>query len=187
MNKELKLGIIGGVLASVIVIIFIQPILSFVWRGMISVGGILHHGFVDRIYKNAALGDRNLSAGIVIILVLTGLILTLKPQFINSKNNNPVITRRLHKFTNVMCIVVAYVAIVFSFFGFALSMGISEIRASFNQRLEVLAPAITDGEYKTYRARWALMKDLDDYNSIVAAMDKRAKELNVDLPAVREP
>jgi hypothetical protein len=62
-----------------------------------------------------------------------------------------------------------------------------EITASFTQRITILAPAIDDDEYRTLKARWADMQTKADYDAIVAAMDKRAKELSVTLPPVRKP
>ena len=69
----------------------------------------------------------------------------------------------------------------------AVSRGIVKINTSFNQRLTVLAPAITDGEYKTLKARWASMQSKADYDALTTAMEKRAAELNVTLPPVRNP
>ena len=62
-----------------------------------------------------------------------------------------------------------------------------KITASFTQRLTILAPAIDDAEYKTLKARWASIQTKADYDAIVTAMDKRAKELNVTLPPEIEP
>lgn len=70
---------------------------------------------------------------------------------------------------------------------FSISSGIAQISASFNQRLTVLAPAISDVEYKTLKARWASMKSKADYDALVSLMDNRAAELGVKLPTVRKP
>jgi hypothetical protein len=56
----MKVGIISGIISSVIVAIFIQPILSFIWDAVIGIAGAVQQGYVDRIYRNAALGDRDL-------------------------------------------------------------------------------------------------------------------------------
>ena len=65
--------------------------------------------------------------------------------------------------------------------------GTAAITVSFGQRLTVLAPAISDSEYKTLKARWAGMQSKADYDALVIAMDKRAIELGVQLPPVRKP
>jgi hypothetical protein len=69
----------------------------------------------------------------------------------------------------------------------SLSRGVMEINASFTRRLTVLAPLISDAEYKTLKARWANMRGKADYDALVTAMDKRAAELGVTLPPVRKP
>jgi hypothetical protein len=78
-------------------------------------------------------------------------------------------------------------SVLFLFVVFSLASGTKLITASFTQRLTVLAPAISDTEYKTLKARWAGMKGKADYDALVAAMDKRATELGVTLPRVRKP
>jgi hypothetical protein len=69
----------------------------------------------------------------------------------------------------------------------SISIGVTEINASFSQRLTVLAPAINELEYKVFRAQWASMRGLNDYNALISAMDARAKELGITLPRVRKP
>jgi hypothetical protein len=73
------------------------------------------------------------------------------------------------------------------FVPFTISAGTMLITRSFTQRLTVLAPAISDTEYKTLRARWASMQGEADYDALVAEMDRRATELGVKLPPVRKP
>ncbi|WP_290435716.1 hypothetical protein, partial [Aeromonas caviae] len=80
LSRELKLGIIGGVISSILVIVFIQPILSFVWEAIISFGESVQAGYVDRIYKNAAIGERNLSGNL--LLLVLAIILLSYPLFI---------------------------------------------------------------------------------------------------------
>src|SRR5437773_1315844 len=75
-NKALKIGIISGIISSLIVTIFIHPILSFVWNAFIAVAGTIHQGYVDKIYRNAALSDRNL-IGVAIIIFLLGFVAIL--------------------------------------------------------------------------------------------------------------
>jgi len=70
---------------------------------------------------------------------------------------------------------------------FAILQGTVEIDSSFTQRLTVLAPAISDTEYKTLRARWAGMQGKADYDALVTEMDRRATQLGVKLPPVRKP
>jgi hypothetical protein len=194
-NKSLKTAIISGVIATLIVTIFIQPILGFVWNAFMAIVGTIHQGYVDRIYRNAALGERN-SVGeatfIILMLFILGSIFSNFLYVVGEAATSPSFLRRTFSAGNraridsgfeMLIVLLSFVLLV----TFSLSTGITEISASFTQRLTVLAPAISDGEYKTLKARWANMRTKADYDALVAAMDKRAAELSVPLPPVRKP
>jgi hypothetical protein len=178
-NKALRLGIISGIISSLIVVIFIHPILSLLWNVFITVAGSIHQGYVDRIYRNAALSERNLFSLVTILGLLLVAFLIISLQGYSRSKGARVL--------NITMFVMTLFMIITGFFAFSLAMGVMEIRASFSQRLSVLAPAIDDHEYKMFRARWASMTGLKDYNTLVSAMDTRAKELGVTLPPVRKP
>jgi hypothetical protein len=185
-NKSLKIGIISGIISSLIVIIFIHPILSLVWNAFIAVAGSVHQGYVDKIYRNAALPERNLIGFVTILFLLFSvlLIVTFEVSDIRNVSHGMHVVNRVF---NTAVFVTAPFMLLVSVVMLSLAMGVTEISASFSQRLTVLAPAIDDHEYKMFRARWASMKGLNDYNSLVSAMDARAKELGITLPPVRKP
>lgn len=187
LSRELKIGIIGGVGSSILVIIFIQPILSLVWSAVLSVGEAVQAGYVDRIYRNAALGERNL-VGHLSLLTLTMLLVFIPVAFLSAemaRRHESIrrVTPAFHTFMFLTSLVATIVLLI----AFSLSSGVTEINASFIQRLTVLSPAISDQEYKEWRARWAKMRGKNDYRGLVAAMDQRALELKVELPELRKP
>jgi hypothetical protein len=59
-----------------------------------------------------------------------------------------------------------------------------QLNASFNQRMAVLAPEITDLEAKRLRARWASMRSREDYLAITAGMDAVANQKGIKLRKV---
>ena len=190
-SKGLKVGIISGLISSLVVLIFIQPILSFVWNAFMAIVGSVHHGYVDAIYRNAAVGDRNL-VGHMTFMILIGFVLVgmlffwadlVAPVWsaLQSTIKVPVLV-----FNLVFALMVSVFCVTF-LVAFSISSGIMEIDASFTQRLTVLAPAVSDAEYKTLKARWAGMRGKADYDALVTAMDSRAAELGVTLPPVRKP
>jgi len=69
----------------------------------------------------------------------------------------------------------------------SINLGVTITVSSFNQRITILSPSISDQEYKGWKSRWVQMKGIADYRSIVAEMDKRALALNIELPKLREP
>lgn len=186
LSRELKIGIIGGVVSSILVIIFIQPILSFVWSAVLSFGESIQAGYVDRIYKNAAIGERNLT-GHLSLLALTMLLIFVSVAFISADiaSHHEIIKR----VSSIFHIVMALTSTVLSFLiliATSLSIGVMDINASFIQRLTVLSPSISDQERKEWQARWAMMQNQKDYHALVAAMEQRASDLKVELPELRK-
>lgn len=59
-----------------------------------------------------------------------------------------------------------------------------QLNASFEQRLQVLAPHVTEKEVKELRASWALMTTKAHYLSIKSKMELLASQANIQLPAV---
>ncbi len=178
-NRALKIGIISGIVSSLIVIIFIHPILSFIWNAVVTIGGSVQQGYVDRIYRNAAIGDRNLVGHMTFLILLTFSLFGAMFLWMRTAVSS--------RFLNIVSALAALVLCSVLLVAFSLSSGIMEISASFTQRLTVLAPAISDAEYKTLKARWASMRAKADYDAIVTAMDRRAAELGITLPPVRKP
>jgi hypothetical protein len=185
-NKAFKLAIISGIISSVIVTIFIHPILSLLWNAFIAVAGSIHQGYVDRIYRNAALSDRNLIGLVTILFLLMAILLMLSLAGSSIKGLSQGMHLQLRALNTLILLSVPVILLV-ALLPLSLALGVTEISASFTQRLTVLAPAIDEREYKAFRARWASMKGLNDYNNLVSAMDVRAKELGITLPPVRTP
>ena len=187
-DKALKIGIGSGIVSSLVVLIFIQPLLRLVWHAVVSIGGSVHQGYVDEIYRNAALGDRNLYGFLTLLwlleIPLLAATLLFSHKVLSRMANAAKNVRRFVYFVGAATISVLFLFVLVSV---ALVAGTMDINASFTQRLTVLAPAITDAEYKTFKARWASMRGRADYDAIVAAMGKRAAELGITLPRVQNP
>ena len=187
-SKGLKERITSGLIVWLLVTIFIQPILSITWKAIVWVGGFVHQGYVDRIYIRAAIDTNPYGETTLVILVLTVLLISLH-WTVNSLESD---VRSEHMYRSVrlakvITLLLTLICILLGFVRLAIVRGTGEIAESFTQRLTVLAPAISDTEYKTLRARWAGMRGKADYDALVAAMDKRAAELGVTLPIVRKP
>ncbi|WP_439841174.1 hypothetical protein [Aeromonas veronii] len=187
LSRELKLGIIGGVISSILVIVFIQPIFSFVWEAIISFGESVQAGYVDRIYKNAAIGERNLSGNllllVLVIILLSYPLFILLKEYANRYEINDLMSSLINVVISFLILMLSALIMVFA----SISVGVMEINASFNQRLTVIAPSIDDKEIKEWRAQWAKMEGLRDYQTLTTAMENRAVELNITLPKLRNP
>jgi hypothetical protein len=58
-DKEIRKGIISSIIASLIFLIFFQPILNSLWTILSRLSENTYSGYIDNVYKNAALGHRN--------------------------------------------------------------------------------------------------------------------------------
>lgn len=58
-DKSIRKGVLASVIASVIVIIFINPLLDLIWKMISDGGNWIYKSYVDSIYQNASLGNRN--------------------------------------------------------------------------------------------------------------------------------
>lgn len=184
MERQLKIGIFGSVIGALIML-FIGPILNFLWRLILNVGGALHQGYVDGIYRNAAMAGGNPHGeATLFILVLVFIIVGLFRMLEFAKARAPVLggLTTLMELATMFLLQVVLLAVLFRA---VISIGTGEIAESFTQRLTVLAPAINDSEYKILKARWANMRGKADYDALVGQMDKRAAEVGVKLPPIR--
>jgi hypothetical protein len=184
-TKSLRIGIVSSIIASVLTAIFISPILSFVWKLVVGIAGTVHQGYVDDIYSSAAMdpsGGRtgSLTFAVFLLIVLCASVVFL---YLTFAGDAPRQRGRVYAYSSGT----ALGLIVGLFVPLTIIHGIFVIDSSFNQRLTVLAPAISDAEYKTLKARWVTMHGKADYDALVEMMDKRATELGVTLPPVRRP
>ena len=71
-DVQMRKGISAGIIAALIVMIFIQPILRFAWSGIQIIGPRILSRYMNSIYRSAALGHRNYVDVILLILLSAG-------------------------------------------------------------------------------------------------------------------
>lgn len=76
-DKEIRKGIISSIIASVIFLILFQPLIQLFWDVLTKVSKNTYSGYLDRVYKNAALGQRNWIDFITLFMILYAFILYL--------------------------------------------------------------------------------------------------------------
>ncbi len=186
-DLEVRRGIIASIVASIIVIILIQPLLRLIWAFVLRISTRFIQNNVDSIYRNAALGHRDYVDVLLLMTlfsVLCGSLLGLgisltkrvvRPAAEPKKSGK----RRLwHTWTSIAFLhVIAVVCIIRPFTNL-------QYNASFQQRLKVLAPKIDDLEFKQIEAAWASMQSRQDYLAIKARMEALAEQHSLTLPRV---
>ena len=177
-NRPLVAGIISGI----IVLVFIQPILSFLWRFVLS----NIKGTVNSACHQAALGYTDAYNFLFMenfIIFGVGLATIVAVKKLRSNGVGRSVRRILSpRASKVLWLAWAMFAILGGTVQVTKYFVVMQLKASFYQRLAVLAPKISEQEYKEYLASWAAMHSEEDYRRIVENMDAAAKKNGTMLP-----
>ena len=193
-DTNIRKAVLASVIASVIVIILIQPALNLAWRFILSSGRAL----TDGIYANAALGHRNWvdyityrfcvtsSLGFVLgilVFMYAKKIALATPEEVSKTVRGRVLRRILDLLSSRTLLTATFVIMVLSSYLTLTSIYYDlQLNTSFTQRLTVLAPRISDQEYKEFMASWASMTSRKDYEAIMKRMEDVAATHAVMLP-----
>jgi len=185
--------VIASIIASVLVIFFVQPVLSLAWKLLLSNIRFLS----DLTYRHAALNMREENAFVLLLLVYSSLIGFFLGTSIYAYSSADAIRKqiaepRMERFLRAITIsslksklgATTVLLIVLIAGGVSMTVRFRDIQlnASFEQRLAVLAPHVSDQEYKELVAYWAGMQSEEDYRAIVEKMESLAKARGVKLP-----
>lgn len=182
-------NVVASVVASIIVIALIQPLLTLFWDFLSSTGSALLNRFVDKLYKGAALGNRNWVIAILAIALLyvpftNALVVAAVRPLIKKKLQNKAGDSKTRSKTVLLATLVAVsiIGIVLATIPAAFIYTDLQLNSSFNQRLQVLAPHLTDQQVKVLKASWASMTSKSDYLKIKNEMNRLADEAKIALP-----
>ena len=184
-------AVISGIVSGTIVLIFVKPFLSFLWRFVLS----NIHGVSDRACYDAALDytdsyafmtEVRLSA--VFIGFASGIMVFAyfgrAARGEGAKEFERSVAQIIYRFvTSRLATTLLFVLVMFTAtYGGAKEYLTMQLKASFHQRLVALAPRISEQEYKELLASWANMRTQEDYRRIVATMEAAAQRAGVSLP-----
>jgi len=176
-------AIAAGIIASLIVFYFLNPILSFLGRLTLKVAAIGFHSYADRIYAEIATGEPNF--GFMFLSFVSGIVLgawayllgVFVGGFRRQGERRPP-GRRYRIVVPLLLLVVTLVA----FAGLVDSYIRLKSVSSFQQRLAVLTPHLSDQQRKEFVARFASMRRRVDFESIMRDLDAIASQKKVSLP-----
>ena len=175
-----------AIVVSVLMTFLVEPLFKFIWGSVVSFSSYTYSNYLNSIYRSAALGDRNyvdvililfLYEGVAMGYVLATLSLLRKREAIRS-----FVNKQSPKVVNTIMIVLTLVAITFLQIGAFRFYADLQLTTSFQQRMTVLAPVISDQEYKELAASWASMKNRDDFLVITESMESTAQSKEIQLP-----
>jgi hypothetical protein len=179
LDPATKKSILASVIASILVIVFIQPILKLSGELIVWMGDNIYEGISNTMYRNAAIGIREKYSFLIFTLtlgimtgVVVGMTITRAIKRKTSDGQKPLIIRVLRK----MSIFLAIVFIIDVIYLQTTNYADFQMNASFNQRINILAPI------KELRAEWASMNNRNDYIKIVEDMEGLAKTHKIEFP-----
>lgn len=190
-DPEIRKGVLASIIASILVLIFIQPVLRLVWALVLGLGGKFLDKYIDSIYRSSAFGHRN-HVDVMLLLFLfaasSGLFMgftsVITHRIIDSRSVPAHPKKRNLMLMSVLMLVGTPIFLVASLSVSIRSLADLQYNTSFQQRLKVLAPKITDAQFKELEADWASMKSRQDYLSIKVRMEAIAQENRITLPEV---
>ncbi|HEX5312290.1 hypothetical protein [Aquabacterium sp.] len=173
-----------SIVTSVLVLIFIEPLLKLVSKALMWLGENIYSGVTGSIYTSAALGLREMYSFMVLIFLLAAMLGVTTGAFYarhvkREARKQPSEGRSWTKILSILA--VAYV-IPASIYIISSSFIVLQMNASFNQRITVLSVEATDREIKELRAAWAKMEKRADYEQLNARMSKLATGYRISLP-----
>ena len=204
-DKAIRRTILISLVSSTIFLALLKPILLLFWELLRDLSSIMYLSFVDSLYSSAALGHRNWLDFIIFTFILLGALMSI---FITSftrrllairrsKLNSNIITNdslthtpnpkrkflsRLNKILDKLDIPLGIIMIIAFMTLIINAYADLQLNTSFNQRLTVLAPYLTEQEEEVFAAKWASMKCRYDFDKINAEMDVLAQKNNITLP-----
>src|SRR5271157_6762 len=184
-DSEMRKSIYASIIASIIVIILIQPILSVTGRAITWAGDHLYSGISASTYIEAAIGHREKFSFIGLIFIcslLSGIIVGIVSGFFFRGRLGTLTKKGSHPIFKAVILIISVSSFFMTIFVLATNFADFQMNASFNQRLAVLTLAISDQKVKEFRAQWASMQMRNDYLAINNEMEKLATQKGIRLP-----
>lgn len=184
--KENRNAIIIGIISGLLVIYFIDPILSFFGNIVIKIAGHVYKSYLDNICSDLAVGEPDFSFAIYglisgatlgaatsagLIKLFTGYLTKVMQQ------NKPIKSiSSWYIYVGIMLIVIMTLFLVVD----------GHIRftsyVNFRQGITIVSPYISDIKHKEILSHFSLMKNTEDYNKIIDEIKSIAASNRINLP-----
>ena len=196
-KKEIGIGLVVLIVGG----IFLNPILDFLSKLFLNAGVFLFESYVNRIYKEIAVGETDYSYFLFLFLtylflasfggipIAEKIIQKFKSKKTNKKDSNELVelkendsTLNGKKFPNKLINALAAL-VVFMNLILIITIHIKKVTiTSFHQHLRVISPYISDEEEEIIISDFSRMESIEDYEKIRAKLDSIATENDIKLP-----
>ncbi|ADT93397.1 hypothetical protein Sbal625DRAFT_1289 [Shewanella baltica OS625] len=183
MDKSIKVGIITGIVASMVFVYFLDPIIRIFGEGVFYASNYVVSGLVDSLYQKSALGvakDPSLTVYALIIGFITAFPVAMIRIFFQKKSNDDK-SRENSKRSGIMLIPIAILPLML-FYQMWTMMFQYEVVTSFDQHIKIVTPYISEKEKQIIVSKFSMMNGESDFKSLYAELDKIASENKLVLP-----
>jgi hypothetical protein len=188
IQKDYKVGIITGLIASALFLYFLDPILKFIGTLVFNVFSHVSSAYLDRLFAKAALGvapEPSLLIFGVMIGIFTGVVATTifslrgKNQDDEEPGEKP---KRHFRGLRLALSLFMGVMVLVNFHYFWGTWFQFKLVTSFDQHIRAVAPYMNDHDEKLLKSRWTQMKSRRDYDKIYEDLRQIAATNNITLP-----
>lgn len=202
LDRTLRIQLSVSIVASILVIYFIQPLLEYTWAVLVIILSKSFQTLLDGVYRSAALGHNRDETSFFVLMLGIGLGIPFFFIFahemgrlqgrlsyllsrLRGEEKLPVdrkdrLRERLLDLAGWLGMAVVLVAFLYIL---TVQFADLQLNSSFQQRMTVLAPHITGQEEKELRAVWASMRSRNDYLLLNEHLERLAAEKAVKLPS----
>jgi hypothetical protein len=187
MGKTIRVGIISGLIGTMIFMYFLDPIIRAFGEGVLYISQYVATGLLDSLYKKCALGvaqDPALST----LSFLTGIVAGLCVGFVstvfrkNSQEEGEDERRKSTKSIKRLVIILAFIAPIMLTSHLWTMFFQYEVVTSYNQHIKILAPYMSTGQQTLFHSEFASIQTEDDYKKLYLKLNSVAKNNNITLP-----
>jgi hypothetical protein len=190
IDRNMKIGIISSIVATIIFIYLLDPILRFITYSTFNLFGSLTRWYTNDLFQRAALltgPDPSMDllalfTGIICGIFSSVTIFSIIRPFLTRGNMEIKAAKTIIKYLRFIIPVLSIVLIILTLFSFHRTLFPLRITSSFNQHLAAIAPYVTEQEIKELRSQWTQMMCEDDYHIICNNLNRIASDNKIRLP-----
>jgi len=181
--KKLILGAVVGVILKRL----IDPAVDLIWGFLSKQSNKLLVDWINSVVKQAALGPKK-NYEIIEYILIIAVIMTymwLKRDYYEVHSTvvpEEKITQKQKIRGWYFMLITAVSILMYAFVGYVSVQSDQSLNLKFKQRLTIIAPKISEQQYKEFMASWASMRTVEDIIALTKKLNDVAAANNIKLP-----